>query len=302
MNHPSQQNSKKGLIAGALSYIIWGILPFYWKTLNQVSPLSILCYRIVWSFMFMLLVLIIFRQLKPFWTETLTVLKNKKRVLAIILAALLVSANWFIFIFTVGHGKVIDASLGYYINPLINVILATIFLKERIGRSELIACVLATLGVVLLAVQSGQIPWSSLAMAVTFGLYGLIKKVANVSSLTGLTLETLIMMPLALIYLIFFSPEGFMTFGTSTNLLLMGAGVVTAIPLFLFAESAKNISYILLGFLQYIGPTLMLISAVFLFGESFALPQFLAFGFIWMGILIFTASNLLKFRHQRRLG
>ncbi len=292
-------NPKWGLIAGLLAYVLWGVLPFYWKAVGEVSALSILCYRVLWSFVFMLIVLLITKKLPRFWCEVREIIKNKKRLLAIIMAAILITANWFIFIFSVSSGKVIDASLGYYINPLVNVVLATVILKERLGRGELIACLLATVGVVLLAIQSGQMPWSSLAMAVTFSLYGLIKKTASVSSLTGLTIETAIMAPLAFIYLVFYSSEGFMAFDLKINILLIGAGVVTAIPLFLFAEAAKNISYILVGFLQYIAPTLMLIAAIWQFGETFSTPQMIAFSFIWLGILIFTGTSVLSLRKNK---
>lgn len=293
---------KWGVIAGFLAYTLWGILPFYWKAVGSVSPLSVLSYRVVWSCVFMLVVLLVGGKWSSFVAETQEVIRNHRRLLAIVAAALLVTTNWFIFIFSVNSGKVIDASLGYYMNPLVNVVLATLFLKERLGRGELIACLLAAIGVVLLAFQSGVVPWSSLAMAVTFSLYGLIKKVAAVSSMTGLTLETAIVTPFALGYLIFASPEGFMTFDVSLNLLLIGAGIVTAIPLFLFAEATKNISYILVGFLQYIAPTLMLIAAVFQFGETFAGPQLIAFGLIWLGILIFTTSNILLLRKAKPLS
>ncbi|TFJ41151.1 protein RarD [Carnobacterium divergens] len=300
MNNHSEQNEKKGLLSGIGAYLIWGVLPLYWKALGSVSPLSVLSYRIIWSFVFMLVVLCVTRKWKNFKVEALMVIKDKKRRRAIILAALFITVNWFIFIFTVTSGNVVEASLGYYINPLANILIATLFLKERLSRIEKIACVLATIGVVGLAIQTGAIPWAALAMATTFSLYGLIKKQASVSSLTGLTLETSIMAPIAMIYLCFFAPAGFMSYSPSINLLAIGAGVVTAIPLFLFAEAAKNISYILLGFLQYIGPTLMLISAVFLFNETFAGPQLLAFGCIWLGILLFTINNLVLLRKRYR--
>ena len=184
-------------------------------------------------------------------------------------------------------------------NPLVNVLLATIILKERLGRAEWLACLLAGLGVVLLTIQSGHVPFTSIAMAVTFSLYGLIKKVAKVNSLTGLTIETALIAPLALIYLVFFSQEGFMNFDLNITILLVGAGVVTAIPLFLFAEAAKNLSYVLVGFLQYIASTLMLVAAIFKFNETFTIPQLTAFSCIWLGILIFTGSNLLLLRKRR---
>lgn len=285
-------NTKWGLFAGLLAYVLWGILPFYWKAIGEVSPLSVLCYRIVWSFIFMVLVLFFTKKLKTFFHETKQLLRDRKRLMAIVLAAILITTNWFIFIFSVSSGKVIDASLGYYMNPLVNVFLATVILKERLKRSEWLACLLAALGVVLLTVQSGHLPLSSIAMAISFSLYGLIKKVAKVNSLTGLTIETALMTPFAFVYLVFFSQEGFMNFDFKINILLAGAGIVTAIPLFLFAEAAKNLSYILVGFLQYIAPTLMLVAAIFQFNETFTVPQLTAFSCIWLGILIFTGSNL----------
>ncbi len=300
VNKEKEAGQKWGMAAGFMAYILWGILPFYWKAVGKVAPLSVLSYRVVWSFVFMLVILLIGGKWSQFMAEVKEVVSNHRRLLAIVAASLLVTTNWFIFIFSVSSGKVIDASLGYYMNPLVNVVLATLFLKERLGRGELIACLLAALGVVLLAIQSGVVPWSSIAMAVTFSLYGLIKKVAAVSSMTGLTLETAIIAPFAFIYLVFLSSEGFMSFDLKLNLLLVGAGIVTAIPLFLFAEATKNISYILVGFLQYIAPTLMLIAAVFQFNETFAVPQLLAFGLIWVGILIFTASNILLLRKNKQ--
>ncbi len=294
-----KSNPKWGLIAGLLAYILWGVLPFYWKAVGVVSALSILSYRVFWSFIFMILVLVVTKKRSSFREEVQGVIKDKKRLIAIIFAAILITTNWFIFIFSVSSGKIVDASLGYYMNPLVNVVLATVILKERLGRGELIACLLAATGVILLTVQSGHIPWSSVAMAVTFSLYGLIKKVASVSSLTGLTIETAIVAPFALIYLVFYSAEGFMTFDLTVNLLLIGAGVVTVIPLFLFAEAAKNISYILVGFLQYIAPTLMLLAAIFQFGETFSAPQIMAFSFIWLGIIVFTVTNILALRNRK---
>lgn len=295
-----ESNTKWGVIAGILAYLLWGVLPFYWKAVSEVSPLSVLCYRIVWSFVFMIVVLLVTNKLTFFYQEVLKLIRDKKRLIAIISAAILITVNWFIFIFSVSSGKVIDASLGYYMNPLVNVLLATLFLKERLNRGEMLACSLAALGVILLAVQSGHVPWSSLAMAVTFSLYGLIKKIAQVDSLTGLTIETALIAPFAFIYLVFFSVEGFMTFDFKINLLLVGAGVVTAIPLFLFAEAAKNISYVLVGFLQYIAPTLMLVAAVFQFGETFSIPQLTAFSFIWLGIIIFTGTNIVVKKREIR--
>ncbi|MTD42373.1 EamA family transporter RarD [Erwinia sp. CPCC 100877] len=286
---------------GFIAYVFWGIIPIYWKLMPSVAPLDILCYRIIWSFLFMLIYILATGKWALFSAETKAVLQDKKKLSAIVCAALLISVNWFTFIYTVSQGHVTQASLGYYMNPLVNVLLATLILKEKLSRSGLIACLLALAGVILLTVQTGEIPFASIIMAVTFSFYGLIKKGVSVSSYTGLTIETFVILPVALLYLLFFSQQGFMTYGLATNLLVVGAGIVTAIPLLLFAEAAKRISYIILGFIQYVGPTLMLLSALFLYHEPYSAEQFIAFGFIWLGIAVFTYGNFYTYRKEKQL-
>jgi chloramphenicol-sensitive protein RarD len=250
--------------------------------------------------------MIAFLALSGNWSQFVKELKrlweNKKYLFLMILAALLISINWFTFIFTVSEGHVMEASLGYYINPLVNVFLATLVLKEQLSRSGKIACSLVVIGVVLLAIQTGKVPYSSLIMAFSFSIYGLIKKRIPISSMTGLTVETFVMLPFSLVYILFISPIGFMHYSVQTNLLLMGAGVVTAIPLLLFAEAAKSTSYITLGFIQYINPTIMLLFAVFLFHETYSLAQFTAFGFIWLGIIVFTYGTTRTVMKTRKLA
>jgi chloramphenicol-sensitive protein RarD len=292
---------KKGIAFGFIAYVFWGIIPIYWKLMPSVAPLDILCYRILWSFLFMLIYILATGKWSLFSAETKAVLRDKKKLSAIICAALLISVNWFTFIYTVSQGHVTQASLGYYMNPLVNVLLATLILKEKLSRSGLIACLLALAGVILLTIQTGEIPLASIIMAVTFSFYGLIKKGVAVSSYTGLTIETFVILPIALVYLLFFSQQGFMTYGLTTNLLVVGAGIVTAIPLLLFAEAAKRISYIILGFIQYVGPTLMLLSALFLYHEPYSAEQFIAFGFIWLGIAVFTYGNFYTYRKEKQL-
>lgn len=296
------KEQKKGILFGFIAYIFWGIIPIYWKLLPTVDPLDILCYRIVWSFVFMILYILITRRWSLFLAEVNVVLQDKKKLFAIICAAMLISVNWFTFIYTVSQGHVTQASLGYYINPLVNVLLATLILKEKLSRSGMIACGLALFGVLLLTIQTGEIPYAPLIMAVTFSFYGLIKKGITVSSYTGLTIETVVIMPIAVIYLVFFSRQGFMHYELSTNLLLMGAGIVTAIPLLLFAQAAKQISYIILGFIQYIGPTIMLLSALFLYHEPYSAEQFIAFGFIWLAIAVFTYANIYTYRKEKQFA
>ncbi|EOL42425.1 protein RarD [Enterococcus phoeniculicola] len=292
------KETKKGIIAGFLAYILWGIIPMYWKLLPTVGALDILAYRVIWSFVFMLIYILVTKKTSDFLNECKQLWQDKKKLGTIILAAIFISVNWFTFIYTVNQGRVTEASLGYYMNPLVNVLLATLVLKEPLGSLGKIACGFAFIGVILLTIQTGTIPVSSLVMAFSFSIYGLIKKGLSLSSYTGLTIETLVILPAALIYLVGFSPAGFMTYQGSTNLLLMGAGVVTAIPLLLFAESAKRISYIILGFIQYVNPTMMLLLAIFVFNEPYTSEQFFAFSFIWVGIGLFTYATLHTWRKE----
>lgn len=300
MGSKKKDMKNKGTILGLSAYVIWGLLTLYWKLVTGVSPIAIMCYRIIWSFIFMVLFILFTGKKTSFSEELKQVKKNKSFILLIICSAVLISINWFTFIFTVSSNRVMEASLGYYINPLVNVLLATLFLKERLSRSGMIACTLAAIGVAILSIQTGVIPISSLIMAFSFGTYGLIKKQIPISSIAGLTLETFVMLPFALGYLLFLDPVGFMDYPLQINLLLMGAGIVTAIPLLLFAEAAKSISYITLGFIQYINPTIMLLLAVFLFHETYSVVQFSAFGFIWLGIFVFIYGSFVPIIRLRQ--
>lgn len=287
-----------GLFYGFSAYIIWGILPLYWKLLGNVGAVDLLFYRIIWSLIFMSLYLVVLRKIPNFIQEVKELLKSRRNTIAIIIAAIFISLNWGIFIYTVSIGQVQQASLGYYINPLLNVLAGAIYLKEPLTKQAKLASFSALTGVVLLTIQTGVFPFNSIFLAISFCLYGLTKKQLQLSSATSITLETLIIAPFGLIYLFFFSPTGFMNYSLNTNLLLIGAGVVTAIPLLLFAIAVKKLSYITIGFIQYVNPTIMLAMAIFLFHEPYALPQFIAFAFIWLGILIFVAGNFIQSRKK----
>lgn len=287
-----------GLVYGFSAYILWGILPLYWKLLGNVGPVDILFYRIIWSLVFMTLYLIVFRKVPGFLQEVKALLKSNKKTLAIIVAAIFISLNWGIYIYTVSIGQVQQASLGYYINPLLNVLAGAIYLKEPLTKQAKLASLSAFAGVVLLTIQTGVFPFNSIFLAASFCLYGVTKKQLDLSAATSITLETLIIAPIALIYLFVVSPVGIMQHPATTNWLLIGAGIVTAIPLLLFATAVKKLSYITLGFLQYVNPTIMLAMAIFLFHEPYQLPQFIAFAFIWLGILIFVAGNLIETRKR----
>lgn len=287
-----------GLVYGFSAYILWGILPLYWKLLGNVGPIDTLFYRILWSLIFMVLYLAIARKIPSFIAEVKELIKSRRNTLAIIAAAIFISLNWGIFIYTVSIDQVQQASLGYYINPLLNVLAGALYLKEPLSRPAKLASLSAFAGVVILTLQTGVFPWKSILLAASFCLYGLTKKQLQLSATTSITLETLIIAPIGLIYLFFFSKTGFMNYPMQTNLLLIGAGIVTAIPLLLFATAVKKLSYITVGFIQYINPTIMLLMAIFLFHEPYELPQFIAFAFIWLGILIFVAGNLIESRKK----
>ncbi|MBM6616848.1 EamA family transporter RarD [Bacillus suaedaesalsae] len=282
-----------GIIAAALSYVIWGFLPLYWKLLDHVSASEILAHRIVWSFVFMIVILLIANKLKLFWTDVKELITNRKRFIAITSASIIISLNWVLYIWAVNTDQVVQASLGYYINPLISILLGIFVLKERLTFWQTISFALATVGVLYLTIHFGTIPWIALLLAISFGIYGLIKKMVNLSPMTGLAIETMLITPIALLFLSFIQIDGTGKFasGTLDSLLLLGAGVATAVPLLLFASGAKKIPLSMIGFLQYIAPTLMLIIGVFLYHEPFTKYHLIAFVCIWSALAIYYLSK-----------
>ncbi|KGA96162.1 transporter [Alkalihalobacillus alcalophilus ATCC 27647 = CGMCC 1.3604] len=286
-----QNQHRMGVMAGLGAYLLWGVFPIYWKFLDHIDPLVVLAHRVVWSLIFVLLVIIVSNQFKRTNQEIKAVFTNWRAGLGIILASFLISINWYVFIWAVSNEYVLQASLGYYINPLLNVLLAFLFLQERFNRKQITAFVLAFIGVLCMTFDYGSFPWVSLILATSFGLYGLIKKLVKVSSLVGLFIETLIVSPIAIIFLVQTPIGPALQVTNSTTWLLIGGGVATAIPLLLFATGAKRISLSLIGFLQYIAPTIMFILGVFVYKEPFNWVQLLAFGFIWSGLIVFTSAS-----------
>lgn len=285
---------KIGAIQAAISYIIWGILPIYWKLIGNVSANEILAHRIIWSFLFMVLLLFVTKKWTPFLATLRGFQKNQKKFWALVIASILISCNWFIYIWAVNHDQIIQVSLGYYINPLFSVLLGVIFLKEKLSTAQMISFFMAAIGVLILSTSYGQIPWISLLLAITFGLYGLAKKMIKVDSEIGLTLETMMVTPIAIIYMIVLFIHGqqaFLTHSVSTDLLLIGAGAATAIPLLLFAKGAQRIPLTMLGFIQYISPTISLVLGVFVYGEPFTKVHLLSFIFIWSALTLYSLSG-----------
>ncbi|WEG11829.1 EamA family transporter RarD [Pullulanibacillus sp. KACC 23026] len=288
-----------GGLAAAGSYIIWGIMPIYWKLIIGATPTEVLAHRMIWSFVFMILVLLVTRKMGSMFTDIKALLLAPKRLVIIMSASIFITINWYTFIWAVNNGHIIQSSLGYYINPLVSVLLGILFLKERLSLWQIVSCILALVGVVFLALEAGTFPWISLTLAFSFGIYGLLKKIVKLPAMSGLTIETLIITPFALIYLLGFDPTAGQSFNfqhLSLALYLMGAGVVTAIPLLLFAAGANRISLAMIGFFQYIAPTLMLILGTLLYHEPFDSEHLFSFILIWVALVIFTLARTSLFK------
>jgi chloramphenicol-sensitive protein RarD len=287
----------RGVLAGIGAYTLWGLFPIYWKLLEQVPAIEILAHRMVWSLVFVAMLL----TLQQEWKWLREVLRSRRTVLVYTLAAILLSFNWFTYIWAVNAGYVIESSLGYFINPLINFLLGVIFLGEKLRTGQVVAVVLAGAGVVYLTVSYGALPWISLLLAFTFGMYGLIKKTARLESMHGFSLETMVMFLPALGFLLYREAAGVGAFahqGEVTTLLLVLAGPVTSIPLLLFGYSARRVPLSMLGFMQYIAPTLQFLLGVFAYHEAFPLERLVGFSIIWTALLVYTFEGV---RFNRKL-
>jgi len=276
------------------AYTLWGILPIYWKFLDEVPSSEILAHRIVWSFVFISIIVILRKrkQLKNFFKVQMS---QKKTWFALFLTSLLISTNWLTYIFAVNKGHIVDASLGYYINPLVSVLLGVFVLREKINKLQTFSFILAGIGVLYMTISIGKFPWIALILAFSFGFYGLAKKLIKVDSILGLFLETLFAVPFAIIFLSYLGINGQHSFTTGTvqiDWLLMGSGIATALPLLWFGIGAQKIPLYLLGFLQYIAPTISLFLGVLLYDEAFTIDHIITFTCIWIAIVTFTISNI----------
>jgi len=286
-----------GILYALLAYLLWGLLPLYIKTLQGVAPLEILLHRMVWSLVFLAIVLSWRRN----WAW-LRAAASQPRVLAVFaISALLLCGNWFTYIWAVDAGRVVDASLGYFINPLVSVLLGVLFLHERLRPGQWAAIGLAAAGVAWLTFSAGQLPWIALALAGTFGGYGLLRKTAPLGALEGLSLETLLLFPLAGLALWYLFSQGHASFPgaqASTQVLLVLAGPITAVPLLLFAAGARRLPLSLLGLLQYSGPTLQLLLGICLWHEPFPPAKQFGFGMIWLSLALYAAEGFWVARRQ----
>ncbi|MDD3028001.1 MAG: EamA family transporter RarD [Erysipelotrichaceae bacterium] len=282
-----------GLLGALAAYGLWGILPLYWKLVDRVDAYSILASRIIWSFVFTIFLIIVIRQFTAFKAG----LRDWRLLAKIAGASILVAFNWGLYISAVNADRIVDASLGYYINPLLAVILGVVVFKERLNRCQLLGIFLAGAGVVLKTFNYGQVPWISLGLAGSFAIYGAIKKSIRINSLISLTLETALLSPVALLFLGLQELGGNGAYGNSSLgiiVLLAGAGIITALPLLLFGYAAKQLPLSLLGLTQYLSPTISLLLGTLVYHEDFGMVDLTAFAIIWVALGIFTYGQFKK--------
>ena len=286
-------------MAALSTYLIWGVLPLYWNLLARAEANEILAHRIIWSFFFMVVVLMVTKRWQSFKEDCRALWQNKKRGAILLLAAFTISLNWLTYIWAVNHGHVIDTSIGYYINPLMSVLFGIVFFRERISGLKKISLLLAAIGIVLMTYQLGKLPWVAVALAVSFSVYGALKKQLHLNPFSSITLETLLMVPFAVPYIgmLMMSPANHFSLAMpDLALYLMGTGVVTAVPLVLFSYGANLLPLNVLGFFQYISPTIGLLLGIFFFHETFGMTQISALGFVWAAIVLFTVAESLRGR------
>ena len=285
---------RTGIINATLAFLCWGLFPLYFRALHEVPPSQILAHRVLWSLLFLVIVLTVRRQ----WKWLPAALRQRRVVASFVASALLLSANWLVYIWAVNNGHVIEASLGYFINPLVNIMFGYLVLGERLRAGQWAAIALAALGVAWLTWQAGTMPWIALTLAASFGAYGLMRKTAALGALEGLSFETMVLFPLALGYVIWLSLHGQNSFinsaADSTRYLLVAAGPITAIPLLLFAAGARTIPLSVLGLLQYISPTIQFLLGVWLFHEAFSAERMAGFVLIWSALALYAAEGLIR--------
>ena len=283
------QQTRQGIGYALGAYFIWGIAPAYFKLVKEVPPTEIMTHRVIWSALFMLVLITLSRS----WQQVRTVLAQPKKVLLLAITAVTIGGNWLLFIWAVNNQHMLEASLGYFINPLINVVFGMLFLRERFRRLQWLAVLLATIGVLVQLWQFGSLPIIGLGLALSFAVYGLLRKKIQVDAQSGMLIETAWLFPLAAIYLFGFADSATSHLSAnpmSLNFKLIAAGIVTTIPLMLFAAACARLRLSTVGFFQYLGPTLMFLLAVLFYGESLTPDKMVTFGFIWLALAVFIVD------------
>jgi chloramphenicol-sensitive protein RarD len=303
MRTPAKHSAAEGhdrsaLIAGIAAFATWGLIPGYWKLLKTISPPEILAHRFVWTSVFLVVVLSWQRR----WPEVKEVMRSRRATVFCLTSGLAVATNWFFFIFAVLINRVLETSLGYFMTPLVNVLFGAIFLRERLTRLQLISVLLAASGVLYLTFGYGRFPWIAVTLCTTFGLYGLLRKKSGTAAVPGLFLETIMLVPFAIAYLVFLKLHGTLLFDRgdwSLSILLVSTGVITAVPLFWFGYAARYLRLTTLGFLQYLAPTISFFLGVFLYHEPFTRGHLITFGLIWIALAIFTFEAITRWHSGR---
>lgn len=294
-----QRTARQGVIFALCAYSIWGFAPIYFKTLAHVPAFEVLAHRIVWAFLFMLILILGTGRMQ----QVIRAFDSPKLLLQLGFAACLIGFNWFLFIWAVANDHILDASLGYYINPLLNVAIGMLFFSERLRRLQVVAVSLAVIGVAIQIITFGSVPWVALALAASFATYGAIRKKLPFDSLTGLWLEVILLLPMMLAYFFFFANSSASNMLVNTwqlNLLLVLAGVITTVPLLFFTGAAKRIRYSTLGLFQYIAPSLMFLLAVLLYNEPLAADKLVTFVIIWLALAIYSYDAVRTHQQVRR--
>ena len=292
-----QSEKIKGGLAAASTFLLWGILPVYWKELDGIPPLEVVAHRLMWTSLLLVTLLALTGRLGVYRTE----FRSAPQVLSHLIRAALLATNWLVYIWAVSHNRILEASLGYFLVPVVNVTLGVIFLKERLSVAQLIAVCISAVGVGFFAVNAGGLPWVPLSLALTFGFYGLLRKKATVGALAGATIETNILLAFAVAWPVLLEAKGegtFLNASASINLLLMGTGIITAIPLVLFGYCSKRISLGMIGIFQYLAPTAKFIIGLWVYHEPFTSMQMIGFVLIWTALAIYSWSGLRTHRHR----
>jgi chloramphenicol-sensitive protein RarD len=291
-SHPPQSSVRAGSLYAVLAYGAWGLLPIYWKFFQQSSPIEVLCHRMIWSLVFLSGILLVQQR----QAEVRALLQSPKSWRLLLVTAMLLTCNWGLYIYGVNSDRVVETSLGYFINPLVTVLLGFVFLQERLLRGQQIAVGLAAIGVGYFVWQFGAVPWIALGLAFTFAFYGLLRKIVAVAPLVGLAVETLMITPVALALVSYWQVTGVGNFGSTVplSLLFIGAGVMTSMPLLWFNNAAKRLRLSTLGFFQYVAPSIQLVLGVFLYREPFTPTHLVTFGCIWTALVIYSTTSLLQ--------
>lgn len=294
---------QRGMLFAFAAYMLWGLFPLFWMLLIHVNSLEILVSRIVWSFFFTTLFVLLIGQRKQLKQDLVQLWSNKADLTRLFAASFIISVNWFCYIWAVNNGKVLETSLGYYINPILSVIFGVFLFKEKLSRTTILAVSIAALSVLILTINYGTVPWISLTLAFSFAIYGVLKKKIVLDATRGLAIETLFILPFALLAYYFLWNEGVVSFGQvdwQTNILLMLGGIFTAIPLILFAKGAQLVPLYIMGFIQYFSPTITFLLGVFYFKEAFTKVEFMAFACVWLAIVVFSLPKIVQLRKVKQ--